>query len=70
MILKFIWNNTYSRIAKKVWRIVTGKRDLLYHETKHKATIMKYSDISTDVDKYISGNRRKNLEADPKYLKI
>ena len=31
---------------------------------------MKYSDISTDVDKYISGNRRKNLEADPKYLKI
>lgn len=60
LILKCICNNICSRPAKR-------------YETRYKnsdkATIVKYPNIYTEIDKYIIGNRIKNPETAPRISK-
>lgn len=70
LILKCICNNICTRPAKRYeTRYKNSEKEICFIRYNGKATIVKYPNIYTEIDKYISGSRIKNPETDPKISK-
>lgn len=70
LILKCICNNICSRPAKRYeTRYKNSEKGNCFIRYSDKATIVKYPNIYTEIDKYIIGNRIKNPETAPRISK-
>lgn len=71
LILKCICNDICSRPAERFeTRYKNSEKGNCFIRYSDKTTIVKYPNIYTEIDKYISGSRIKKQKQIPKYLRI